>query len=184
MQHRSFFTVHAPNGIRWLLGVFLLIQLGYFCLAWLYSGPLAIGPWTMRVQPADLSMAAVQALPKLQRWLAASLASISLGCLFYAALRLHRMLQCAAQGTFFSGQSIAHWRAFAGAMLCSVLASILQLPLREVLFRLFWGSGPYPLKLSISSQDVQLVVVCGVLYLVASMMQEGQRLANENAGFI
>ncbi len=184
MQHRSFFTLHAPSAIRWLLGAFLLIQIGYFCLAWLYSGPLAIGPWTMRVQPADMSIAAVQALPKLQRWLAAALASISLGFLCYAALRLHRMLQCVAQGAFFSPQTISHWRAFAGAMLFSVLASILQLPLRELLFRFFWGNGPYPLKMSITSQDLQLVVICGVFYLIAAIMQEGQRLADENAGFI
>ena len=184
MQSRSFFTLHAPNAIRWVLGAFLLIQFGYFCLAWLYSGPLAIGPWTMRVQPADMSIAAVQALPTPQRWLAASLASLSLGFLFYAALRLHRMLRCVEQGAFFSRQSIVHWRAFAGAMLFSVLAAILQLPLRELLLRFFWGSGPYPLKISITSQDVQLVVVCGVFYLIAAIMQEGQRLADENAGFI
>jgi Protein of unknown function (DUF2975) len=183
MQHRSFFTLYAPNPIRWVLGTFLLIQFGYFFFAWLYVGPLAIGPWTMQVQPADLPIAAVQALPGSQRWLAASLAFISLGFLFYAAFRLHRMLQCIEQGTVFTHKTISHWRAFAGAILLSVLAAILQLPLREILFRLFWGS-PNQAKMIVSSQDVQLVLVCGVFYLIAAMMQEGQRLAEENAGFV
>jgi Protein of unknown function (DUF2975) len=184
MRHRSFFTLYAPNTIRWVLGVFLLIQFGYFLLGWLYLGPLAIGPWTMRVQPDDLSIAAVQALPNLQRWLAALLASLSLGFLFYAAFRLHRMLQCVEQGTVFSHQTLSHWRAFSGAILLSVLVAILQLPLREIFFRLFWGSSPNQLKLIIGSQDLQLVLVCGVFYLIAAMMQEGQRLAEENAGFV
>jgi hypothetical protein len=184
MPHRSWFTVYSPRAIRLALSIFLLLQVGYFCLAWLYAAPLVIGPWTMRLSPGDMSMAAVNALPSAQRWLAATLASASLWLLIYGALRLHRMLQEIETGAIFSSQTTGHLRGFAGATLLSVLAAIMQQPMRELLFRVFFGSGPYTLKIVVGSQDLQLILVSSVFYLIATLMQEGQRLAQENAGFV
>lgn len=184
MRPRSFFVLYTPRAIRWALVAFLIIQIGYFCLAWLYPSPLSIGPWTMRISPSDLTMDEVRLLPSVQRWLGAALASANLALLIYGGFRLQRMLQEIEAGALFAVSTIGHLRAFAGAILLSVLAAIVQLPLRELLFRVIWGNGAYSLKLSVNSQELQLILICGVFYLIAAIMQEGQRLADDNAGFV
>ncbi len=184
MRPRSLFIVHTPRAIRWALVAFLIIQISYFCLAWIYPGPLSIGPWTMRVSPSDLTLDEVRLLPSVQRWLGGALASVNLALLIYGGFRLHRMLQEIEAGALFATATIGHLRAFAGAILLSVIATLVQLPLRELLFRLIWGDGAYRLKLSVNSQELQLILICGVFYLIATIMQEGQRLADDNAGFV
>jgi hypothetical protein len=55
--------------LRAMLLVFLIVQIGFFILAWLLASPFQLGPWLMQVVPDDMTAEMRQAMPPLQRLL-------------------------------------------------------------------------------------------------------------------
>jgi hypothetical protein len=163
-----------------LLGLCLAVQWTFFVLAW--SSLLAPDGF-MQLGVTGLDARALRALSVTERALGALAALAPLLALSYGLWRLQRLLANIRRRALFDLSSIAHLRAFAAAILASVLLTSAEPPLRNVMWRLAGGTER-GLALGFSSEALLLALVCAVFYLVTGMMHEARRLADENEGFV
>ncbi len=103
------------------------------------------------------------------------------GALFaYGLWRLSKMLALAEAGEAFSTAAVGHLRAFALFAFVSTVASILLPPLLQLAIIV---SGPVKsgrLTLSMDGNDLWAVLISGLLFLVAHLLAEAQRIADDN----
>lgn len=167
--------------IRVLLLVCALLQLLFFVAGW--SGVLAADGF-VQISPSGMSDAAAQALTAAQRLAGAATGLPVLLALAYGLWRLHRALRNIAHKAMFSVATIAHVRAFAGAVLLSTGLAILEPPLRALVYRFVLDLPGNKLAIGVSNDQLLLILVCALFYLIVRMMHEGRRLAEENEGFV
>lgn len=168
--------------IRAFLWLCVAMQATFFFFAWTSFTP-AIGGISIEITGEGVSGAARLAMSTQQRALGAALAAVPLLVLGYGLWRLDRLLLNFRRRDLFTPQSIGHLRAFAGATLVSTLLTIAEAPARALAFWLLAG-GERHVSAGIRSEQLILLLVCGLFYLVTRLMQEGSRLAAENEAFI
>lgn len=167
--------------IRVLLAVCAIVQLAFFVLGW--SGVLPPGG-VVQISPAGLTSEALHALSTGQR-MAGALAGLPvLLTLAYGLWRLLRALANIERRAMFGLDTIAHVRAFAGAVLASTILAILEVPLRALLLRLLPGVPGHTFSIGVSNDQLLLMLVCALFYLIIRLMHEARRLAEENEGFV
>jgi hypothetical protein len=169
--------------IRTVLWTCLLVQLAFFILAWGSIHP-SIGPIGVRLAAKGLEFDALLALSPDRRLIGVALGLPALLAMSYGLWRLDRMLLNVERGAMFAAATIAHLRAFAGATLMATLLSMLETPLRPILFRLLLGGSERGASMGVNSEELMLMLLCGLFYLITRMMHEGRRLTEENEGFV
>jgi hypothetical protein len=168
--------------IRTFLWLCVAVQVAFFIFAWTTFAP-AIGSMTIEITAEGVSTAAKLAMAPSQRAVGAALAAVPLLAMGYGLWRLDRLLLNFRRQDLFTAQSIGHLRAFAGATLASTLLTIAETPVRTLAFWLMAG-GDRHVSVGVRSEQIMLLLVCGLFYLVTRLMQEGSRLAAENEAFI
>lgn len=168
--------------IRALLYLCLSVQISFFLLAW-SPWQATLGPWAIKLAAHGIAFEEARLLSADSRWLGVTLGLPALLTLSYGLWRLDRMLVGWQREEIFSLAAIAHLRAFAGASLLSVLLAIVETPLRTHLLASLSGS-PRSLSVGVGSDGLMLIFTCAVFYLIASVMHEGRRLAEENEAFV
>jgi len=168
--------------IRALLWLCVAVQAAFFVLAWTTYAP-NIGSMTIDMTAIGMPFGAKLALTPAQRAIGAALALPITLVLFYGLWRLDRLLLNFLRQDLFTAQSIGHLRAFAGATLLSTLLSIAELPVRTLALRMT-GNGSQHFAIGVNSEQLMLILVCGMFYLITRLMREGRRLHEENEGFI
>lgn len=168
--------------IRSLLWLFLCIQTIFFVLAWTTFEP-AVGAVVVKMTATGVDSAAKLAMTPGQRALCALIALPALLTLGYGLWRLDRLLLNFRRQDLFTSQSIGHLRMFAGATLLSTILSIIEPPARALAL---WGGrkGHLEFTVGVNSEQLMLMLVCALFYLITRLMQEGRRLAEENESFI
>jgi len=94
--------------------------------------------------------------------------------------RLVRMLRRIEGGAVFEQATIADLRGFAFWVLVSSIASILAPPLCEVAFGLVRGGDSLTATLSFESGDVFALLVSALLFFIARLFGEAQRIADDH----
>jgi hypothetical protein len=169
------------NLIRVLLAVCVIVQLAFFVLSWSsWLGPDGV----VQISAKGMSVGAMRALDLPQRLAGMALGLPPLLALCYGMTRLSRLLVNVQRGASFDRATISHLRAFAGATLLSTLLSIVEPPLRAVVWRFGFGASGARYSVGFSSAELLLVLVCALFYLITNLMHEGRRLAEENEGFV
>ena len=168
--------------IRALLWLCVAVQAAFFVLAWTTYAP-SIGSMIIDMTAIGMPFGAKLALTPAQRMIGAALALPTTLVLVYGLWRLDRLLLNFRGRDLFSAQSISHLRAFAGATLLSTLLSIVELPVRTLALRLAGGATQH-YAVGVNSEQLMLILVCGMFYLITRLMQEGGRLREENEGFV
>ena len=138
----------------------------------------------MRISPNGLSFEEVRQMVLSQRLLGVVLGLPSLLVLSFGLWRLDRMLINFQKKIMFAVDTIAHLRAFAGATMLAIVLDILVLPIRSILFNLMLEGKIGRMSMGLSSEQLLLLLVCGLFYLITNMMHESRRLAEENEEFI
>ena len=138
----------------------------------------------MRFSPNGLNFEQVSQMTLNQRMLGVALGLPTLLALGFGLWRLDRMLINFQNNQMFSVHTIAHFRAFAGATLAAIVLDILTLPIRSILFNLTLEGKIGRLTMGVSSEQLLLLLVCGLFFLITNMMHESRRLAEENEEFI
>ena len=138
----------------------------------------------MRISPNGLNFEQVSQMALSQRVLGIALGLPSLLLLSFGLWRLDRMLINFQRNAMFAVSTIAHLRAFAGATMLAIVLDILVLPIRSILFNLMREGRIGSIAMGMSSEQLLLLLVCGLFYLITNMMHESRRLAEENEGFI
>lgn len=172
------------QAIRWMLLVFLGIQVCFFVLAWMVPMPMHIGPLAMQLAPEGLSIDAVRQLSTPQTMLGIVLGLPGLALLAHGVRHLGQTMRQFQQGAIFAATTIGHLRSFAGATLCSAVAFNLEPALRATIFNLMSSGRQHQIVAAFTSNELLLILVCSLFYLIAGVMHEGRRLAEENEGFI
>jgi DUF2975 family protein len=160
---------------RLVLLAFVLLQAIYFVMAWFMPQGVVLAGIHMVMTPKWLTPADVAALapgPLLVAMLTA-----------YAAWRLDGLLRALRRGALFAVATIGHLRAFAGAALGAMAWSVLDTLLRGLAWRYGFGMAER-VNIGVSSEELLAMLVCLLFFLVAGLMHEGRRLAEENEGFI
>ncbi|MYM90417.1 DUF2975 domain-containing protein [Rugamonas sp. FT82W] len=169
--------------IRALLWLCVAAQAAFFVLAWTAYTP-SIGSMTIDMTAIGMPFGARLALTPSARLLGAALALPTTLVLVYGLWRLDRLLLNFHRRELFSAQSIGHLRAFAGATLLSTALSIAEPPVRTLALRLAGDGGGQHFAVGVNSEQLMLILVCGMFYLITRLMQEGRRLREENEGFV
>jgi hypothetical protein len=167
--------------IRALLAVCIFLQLSFFVLTW--SGALPPGG-VVEMSAKGISAQDLRALALPQRVAGIALALPALLALCYGMSQLARLLVNVRRGATFDRATIGHLRAFAGATLLSTLMSIVEPALRTAIFRFGFDAPSRRYSIGVSSEELLLVLVCALFYLITNLMHEGRRLAEENEGFV
>ncbi|MFZ6719260.1 DUF2975 domain-containing protein [Undibacterium sp. Ji49W] len=169
--------------IRPLLLLCAATEVAFFILAW-SNTPLNLGPWSMHVAAKGLLIEQMSSMSAMERGIGVLLGLPALLCMLYGLWNLDRLLAGIQQQNLFSLQNIARLRTFAGAVALSTLLSIAEVPARTAVMRLLPGQGDGNFSVSVSSEELILLLVCIAFYLITGMMHEGRRLAEENEGFV
>lgn len=170
--------------IRWLLLAVLLVEIGFFILSWIVPAPVMVGPVHMQFEPEGMSAAAVGALSPVQKLAGVLVGLPGLLMLSYGLVRLGKTLNAFEQGRIFKVDTIDHLRASAGFTLLAVILFSVEKPLRGIAFVLLGGGKRYYVSFDVTSNEVLLILVCSLFYLIVGVMHEGKRLSEENEGFI
>jgi hypothetical protein len=170
--------------VRLLSALLGLLQLAYFLLAWMAPEPVQVGPVAMSFYPRGMGASSVAGLAPGLRWTGILCALPALLLLGYALLRLDRMLQACASGQMFALRTVGHMKAFAASLLGALVLTVIEPALRALVWRLGFGGPPRAVNVGVSSEELMLVLICALFFVVASMMHEARRIAEDNEGFI
>lgn len=112
------------------------------------------------------------------------LALVPTGFTVWALASLRNLFLLYAAGEVFSHQALRLLNYVAVALFASVIADIVMQP--PVMFILSWyrGAGHRYLSLGIGSADVAALFIAGAVLVIARVMAEARRMADENASFV
>ncbi|WP_256079880.1 DUF2975 domain-containing protein [Massilia sp. YIM B04103] len=119
-----------------------------------------------------------------QRLVGIGLGVLALGVLFYAVIQFNSILTSVKDGMIFSLRTIAAMQAFSGALLLYTVLSNLEKPLRALALNAMVKTPMLQVLFSFSSNELLLVLVCALFYVLTAIMHEGRRLEEENKGFV
>jgi Protein of unknown function (DUF2975) len=146
---------------------------------------VAVPDWTRNIALAKLGAAAA-ALPitPLGQVLAGVVLAVPVGVMLYGLFAARRMFQAFARGEVFSSNTAHQLQIFAATvMLQSPLGPLTSAGLSAAL-SVGNPPGQRAIMIAFSTNDYFALVVGGVLFAAATLMREGARIAEENAGFV
>ncbi|MDE2182598.1 MAG: DUF2975 domain-containing protein [Alphaproteobacteria bacterium] len=111
-------------------------------------------------------------------------AAVPAGFIVWALWSLHRLFLCYAAGEVFSAGPLKHLTHVAVALFANVIVAFaMQAPIS---FLLSWplGHGHREISLAFGSGDVEQLFTAGVMLVIARVMAEARRMADENAKFV
>jgi len=123
-------------------------------------------------------------IPPQYRMLALASAMIPAGFNMWALWSLRRLFLLYAQGAVFSAGAMRALNAVAIALFAGEIVSVFaQAPMS---LALTWANGPHhrEICLSFGSEDVAALFMAGVVLVIARVMAEARRMADENAAFV
>ena len=106
------------------------------------------------------------------------------GILLYGVVRLRRLFGLYSEGKIFTGENIRCLRSFAWAVLIYAVLTPVMGTLLSVILTFNNPVGERALAISISSNDIQLMFIGAVFLVIAWIMVEGRKLAEENAQIV
>lgn len=146
-----------------------------FVLIGLLAAATLAGIWILIAGPAAGTITVLVDSGGLSGWPAAAMLLISAALVAAALLQLAAMLRTVERGEPFA--AAGRLRRFALYLFLAVLSGVLLPPLSMLA-----SSGI--LILSLDSGQVLMLFVTGLLFFVARLLEEAQRVADENAQII
>ena len=126
----------------------------------------------------------VTALPPLFRLLAFLVTMVPAGIGVYGLIALRRLFGAYSAGAIFAAGNALDLRTFALSVAASVLAKIVVGPLLSVIVSWHNPPGTRVLEISVRSNDLGALFVGCLFLVVAWIMAEAQRLAEDNAQIV
>lgn len=148
-------------------------------------GYWATAPDALLAQHAHLSPQALQApIGTGQRAAAGALMAVPLVLLLAGIAQARQCFAMFARGEVFTRDATSRLRRFAGWVAWAALAAIVAEAAASVVLTLGNPAGQRHLAIGIGSNQVFTLFVAGLVWLMAAVIDEGQSLAAENAGFV
>ncbi len=140
--------------------------------------------WALLARVAGLPPTAGSGLPAGQRIALGAVTLPYLACLVWAFCHLELLLRGFGRGEFFEKATVRHLRAFAGLLLLAKALSLIAGHVRVAMFTAWTAPSHMRIAINMSSDELALLLLCAVIFLIAHMMEEGHRLAEENRSFL
>jgi hypothetical protein len=124
------------------------------------------------------------AIPLSYRAAALACDTVPLGFVLWALWSLRQVFVHYGRGEVFAMAPLRNLHNVARALFLGVLADfVMQAPISYLLN--YWhGAGHREVSLSFGSDDVARLFVAGAVLVIARVMSEARRVADENAGFV
>lgn len=119
-----------------------------------------------------------------QRVLVSGLSIPYLLALGWAFFQLDRVIAAFERGEFFEQKTVGHLRRFAGFLFLAKVLSLMALHARVAVVKQFVAAKPHFFALNLSIDDLSVLLMCALFFLIARLMEEGRRLDEENRGFV
>ncbi len=122
------------------------------------------------------------AVPFTDRMFALLCTLVPVAIAIWGFLALARLFRCFAAGEIFSADALRALSRVTAALFWYVLAEFLmEVPISYFLTA---HTGHHDLSLTLGSEDVTTLFVAGVAFVIARVMAEARRVADENAAFV
>jgi len=139
--------------------------------------------WGAMMRIGGLPVNAGVALAPGDRFVLGAVCVPYLVCLVWAFRHLELMLRGFLRAEFFESATVRHLRAFAGFLLLAKALSLAAAHARVAL-SVTSGQSHGRFVFNVSSDELALIRLCALIFLVAHMMDEGRHLAEENRSFL
>lgn len=162
-----------------------LMTSGIGLVAALTLAGILLPDWMRNIAFARLGAAGARLpITPLGQALAGAVLAVPTGLMLYGMLAVRRMFQAFARGEVFSAHTARRLQTFAATILLQAPLG----PLTSAGLSAALSAGNPPgqraLMISFSTNDYYAFVIGAVLFAVATLMREGARIAEENAGFV
>lgn len=172
------------SALRWILLLFLFVQIAGSIASWFIPVPISLGFITIHFGIEGEPSYPIQDLGLTLQLIGMSLSLCGPILLVYGVHHLRHTLKQIQAGAIFHEISIRNLRIFARATFCSIFFFKLEAPLRALIFNAFVSDKKFHHNFEFTSNELILMLVCGLFYLIVGLMREGQRLDLENQEFI
>jgi Na+-driven multidrug efflux pump len=124
------------------------------------------------------------AVPLTDRIFAMLCALVPTAIASWGLIALARLFRCFVAGQVFSAGALRALSHVTMALFWNVLAAfVMQAPISFFL-TYHLGHGHREISLALGSDDVEMLFLAGATYVIARVMAEARRLAEENEGFV
>lgn len=165
-------------GLLSVIGAILAPLVTALCFIW----PVSTQALDVRFNHIDI--ATVAGAPLTDRLLALIFALIPALIATWGLLSLARLFRAFAQGEIFSLPALRALSSVTMALFWNVVATFLiQAPL-TYLISMHNPPGHRFMSVGFGSDDVEMLFLAGVTFVIARVMAEARRVAEENAGFV
>ena|SRR6218665_724886 len=162
--------------------------LAWACLACAVVLPTLTAYATWRLRPEDwrlrLGINAPADLPPEHVLAVSLLAVLPVLVLAFGLIKAHHCLRGLARGEVFALSTVAHLRAFAGALVIASLLGLVIPAISSVLLSWHAAPGQRALALNLSSSDLLLALFAGIIWQVASVFAKAVELAEDHAQIV
>ena len=160
-----------------LITLFLVLVPVYYASYWAFINYLPARLITVNIHSAPLVPGGVQAGLQLAGF-AASL--LPLSALMYGFVHMRKLFSFYRQGVIFSFAHVGIFRKTAKALVLWVILSIMYESAKSVIFSVGNPKGSRILEVGFSSGDITALLVGGIVFVIAWVMDEGRILAEDN----
>jgi hypothetical protein len=109
---------------------------------------------------------------------------VPLGFVLWALWSLRQVFAHYARGEVFSAAPLRHLGNVAVALFLGVLADFITQAPVSFLLNYYHGPGHREISLGFGSDDAGRLFIAGAVLVIARVMAEARRVADENAGFV
>jgi hypothetical protein len=123
-------------------------------------------------------------IPIQHRMAALACETLPLGCTVWALWSLRKLFASYAEGQVFSPEPLRYLNHVANALFLGVLAEfVMQAPI-SYLLSLHNPPGHREISLAFGTTDAAWLFIAGTVLVIARVMAEARRVADENAAFV
>ena len=172
--------IRASRIMGWLsvIGAILAPLVTALCFIW------PVSTQALDVHFNHIDIATVAGAPLTDRLLALIFALIPAFIVTWGLLALARLFRAFTQGEIFSLPALRALSSVTMALFWNVVATFLiQAPLTYLISR-HNPPGHRFMSIGFGSNDVEMLFLAGVAFVIARVMAEARRVAEENAGFV
>jgi hypothetical protein len=140
--------------------------------------------WAAMARIGGLPPNAGSGLAPVDRFIVGAVSVPYLICLVWAFRHLELMLRGFERAEFFDRATVRHLRAFAALLLVAKALGMVAVHVRVGMLASLATPGQRRFVFNVSSDELAVIVLCALIFLIAHMMDEGRNLAEENRSFL
>ena len=164
------------KNIHLLLSLLLVAIPIYYVVYWLFINQFPESLITVNTKPVPLAPHELSATLQILGFLACL---FPLSALTYGLINVRRLFAYYKDGVIFTLEHVKTFKNIARAFVLWVVFSILYESAKSVLFSMGNPPGQRVLSVGFDSADITMLILCGVIFVIAWVMDEGRALAEE-----